>query len=281
VTAHERLQQTLSTIEVIQACDPSPAEILVHVDGRNSALIEAIENRFPKVRLLVSERLIGPGGGRNKLVEAATNEFVASFDDDSYPVDSDYFAKALQLFEQFPKAAIICAALFHKGETITPPEQTGAWNADFCGGASVYRRSAFLKTGGYVPLPIAYGMEEADLALRLHSSGGKILRTKWLRVFHDTDLKRHDDPEITAGSIANVALLTYLRYPPSLWIIGGLQCVRRIMWLIRNGRWQGIGSGLLMIPRHLKAHRKYRQILSNENVKSYLSLRRAAMPVTF
>ena len=58
-------------------------------------------------------------------------------------------------------------------------------------GACVYRRSAFLEAGGYVPLPVAYGMEEVDLALRLHSRGGKILTTPWLRVFHNTDLKRH------------------------------------------------------------------------------------------
>lgn len=281
MTAHSRVEQTLSTLEVIHACDPSPAEVVVHVDGRNRELINAIECRFPDVRLLVSDRLIGPGGGRNKLVEAARNEFVASFDDDSYPLDSDYFAKSLQLFEHFPKAAIVCAALFHKGETIAAAEQSGEWNADFSGGAAVYRRKSFLETGGYVPLPIAYGMEEADLALRLHASGGKILQTKWLRVFHDTDLKRHSDPEITAGSIANLALLTYLRYPPSLWAVGALQCARRIIWLMKNRRWHGIGAGVLMIPRHLKAHRMYRQRLSNDNVKSYLSLRRASLPVTF
>lgn len=281
VTAHERVQQTLSTIEVIQGCNPSPDEVVVHVDGRNRELIEAIESRFPEVRLLVSDRLIGPGGGRNRLVEAASNEFVASFDDDSYPLDSDYFAKSLQLFKQFPEAAIICAALFHKGDSIAPIERSGEWNADFCGAAAIYRRKCFLETGGYVPLRIAYGMEEADLALRVHASGGKILQTKWVRVFHDSDLKHHNDPQITAGTIANLALLTYLRYPPSLWIVGALQCTRRIVWSLKNRRWQGIGSGVFMIPRHLKAHRQYKRRLSNDKVKSYLSLRRTSLPVTF
>jgi len=281
VTAHERLEQTLSTLKVIEMCEPSPSEIVVHVDGRNIPLIKSIENEFPKAQVIVSETPVGPGGGRNKLIQAATNDLVASFDDDSYPLDMDYFGKAFQLFERFPKAAIICATLFHRGETIKGAEQSAAWTADFSGGAAIYRRVSFLETGGYVPLPIAYGMEEADLALRLHALGGKILQTKWLRVFHDTDLKRHGNPEITACSIANLALLTYLRYPRSLWFVGAVQCTRRILWLLKNGRWRGVCSGLFMIPGHLKAHRSYRQRLSNDNVKSYLSLRRTAVPATF
>jgi len=281
ITAHERLEQTMSTLEIIQRCDPSPSEIVVHVDGRNTQLIESIKSQFPKARLIVSERLVGPGGGRNKLIEAATNEFVASFDDDSYPLDADYFGRAFQLFEQFPQAAIICAALFHRGDAIKAPEQMAEWTADFSGGAAVCRRKAFLETGGYVPLPIAYGMEEADLALRLHALGGKILKTKWLRVFHDTDLNRHSEPAITASSIANLALLTYLRYPPALWFVGAIQCTRRIVWLLKHGRWRGICSGVVMIPGHLKAHRTYKGRLSTDSVKSYLSLRRTAMPATF
>jgi len=116
VTAHDRVEQTLSTLEVIQTCDPSPAEIVVHVDGTNPLLIKAIKKDFPNVRLIVSETSVGPGGGRNKLIEAATNEFVASFDDDSYPIDSDYFARALRVFEKFPEAAVVCAGVSGRGD---------------------------------------------------------------------------------------------------------------------------------------------------------------------
>ncbi len=186
-------------------------------------------------------------------MNAAQFEFVASFDDDSYPIDSDYFARALKLFEKFPEASVICAALYHAGESIGLDERSAQWTADFSGGACIYRRSAFLEAGGYVPLPVAYGMEEVDLAIRLHSRGGKILTTPWLRVFHNTDLKRHGDPRVTAGSIANLALLAYLRYPVSLWAIGVGQCANRLLWLLRHGRRRGILKGLTMIPAHLWA----------------------------
>jgi GT2 family glycosyltransferase len=275
VTAYERIEQTLATLIVLQNCDPRPAEVLVHVDGHQTSCAEAIRAAFPEVRVLLSEERVGPGGGRNKLMAVATAELIASFDDDSYPIDSDYFARAVQLFKQHGDASVICAALYHRGETITLDGRDAQWTADFSGGACVYRREAFLDAGGYVPLAVAYGMEEVDLALRLHSRGARILTCSWLRVFHDTDLERHSDPRVTAGSIANVALLAYLRYPASLWLVGVGQCLKRILWLLRHRRWRGIFTGLAKIPSHLRANRRYRMPLRYDAVRSYLALRRA------
>lgn len=278
VTAYERTEQTLATLRVIQSCVPRPGEVLVHVDANQSACENAIRAAFPGVRVLRSEEQVGPGGGRNKLVEAARFEFIASFDDDSYPIDSDYFARALQIFEKFPEASLVCAVLYHAGESIGLDERTAQWTADFSGGACIYRRKAFLDAGGYVPLPVAYGMEEVDLAIRLHSQGGKILTTRWLRVFHNTDLKRHGDPVVTAGSIANLALLAYLRYPVSLWGIGVGQCANRLLWLLRHGRRRGIVKGVTMIPGHVWENHRYRAPVSKTVVRSYLALRRAPVP---
>jgi len=274
VTAYERIEQTLETLRIIQSCTPPPDEVLVHVDANRRDCEEAIRKAFPAVRVLRSKEQVGPGGGRNKLVDAAQFEFVASFDDDSYPIDADYFARAAKLFEQFPDASVICAALYHVGEAIGLDDRQAQWTADFSGGACIYRRQEFLDAGGYVPLPVAYGMEEVDLAIRLHSRGGRILTTRWLRVFHNTNLERHADPRVTAGSIANLALLAYLRYPVSLWGIGVGQCANRLLWLLRHGRRRGILKGVTMIPAHLRAHHRYRLPVSGAAVKSYLALRR-------
>jgi GT2 family glycosyltransferase len=279
VTACDRVDQTLATLHVIQSCVPPPDEVLVHVDANQVECESAVREAFPNVRVLRSTDQVGPGGGRNKLMNAAQSDFVASFDDDSYPIDSDYFARALTLFEKFPEASVVCAALYHTGESIGRDEQRARWTADFLGGACVYRRSAFLEAGGYVPLPVAYGMEEVDLALRVHSRGGKILTSQWLRVFHNSDLRHHADPRVTAGSIANLALLAYLRYPASLWCIGVGQCANRLLWLLRHGRRRGILKGLTMIPAHLRANRQYRLPVSKKALRSYLALRRAPVAV--
>lgn len=274
VTAYERIDQTLATLRVIQSCVPAPDEVLVHVDANQIECEEAVRNAFPDVHMMRSRDQVGPGGGRNRVLNAARFEFVASFDDDSYPIDSDYFARVKNVFERFPEAAVVSAALYHAGESIGLDDRSAKWTADFSGGACIFRRSAFVEAGGYVPLPVAYGMEEVDLAIRLHSRGGRILTTPWLRVFHNTDLTRHGDPRVTAGSIANLALLAYLRYPVSLWGIGLGQCANRLLWLLRHGRRRGIVKGLTMIPAHLRSHHQYRLPLSKRAVRSYLALRR-------
>src|ERR1044072_962516 len=280
VTAYERVDQTLATLRVLQSCVPAPDEILVHVDANQIACEKAIRDAFPGIQILRSAEQVGPGGGRNKLGSAARGEFVASFDDDSYPIDSDYFARARQIFDKFPQASLVCSALYHARESIGLDERSAHWTADFSGGACIFRRQAFIDAGGYVPLPVAYGMEEGDLAIRLHSRGGMILTTPWLRVFHNTDLKRHGDPSVTAGSIANLALLTYLRYPVSLWAIGVGQCAKRLVWLLRHDRRRGIVKGVTMIPAHLWANHRHRLPVSRRAVRSYLALRRAPVTVS-
>lgn len=275
VTAYQRIDQTVCTLKKLRACRPAPEEIIVHVDGNQTDCAKAIRDAVPEVRMIVTEQNVGPGGGRNKMIAAATHEFVASFDDDSYPIDQDYFKRVLIIVDKFNGASIVTGAVYQPGEHVAPDEQSASWVSDFSGGACVYRRADFLTTGGYVPLPVAYGMEEVDLALRLHSQGGRILKTPWLRVFHDTDLTHHANPEITAATVANLALLAYLRYPPSFWPIGLGQCCNRIFWLLRHGRWQGVISGLIMIPTHLRNNRRYRERIESRSVRSYLNLRRS------
>ena len=279
VTAFERIDRTLATLDILRRCEPAPAEILVHVDGNQHQCADAIRRSHPHVRILVSQGHVGPGGGRNELIAAARQPIVASFDDDSYPIDRDYFSRLEQLFDQYPAAWVVDAQVFHLNQAIEPDSPAADWVADFSGGACAYRRERFLETGGYVSLPTAYGMEEVDLALRLHALGGRVVRSRWLRVFHDTDLARHAEPTVTSASIANLALLTYLRYPVSLWVVGAGQCANRIWWLVRNGRTRGVLRGLRDIPATLRRHRAARRLVAAADVLSYLRLRRRSEPV--
>jgi len=252
---------------------------LVHVDENQVDCAAAIRAAWPRLRVILSERNLGPGGGRNQLIEAAAYPLIASFDDDSYPIDVDYFARVGALFAKFPEASLLCARLFHLNEQLEPAAMTAEWVADFVGCACVYRRERLQDTGGYVPLPLAYGMEEVDLALRLHAKGHRVLYTPWLRVFHDTDRGRHADSRVTAASIANTALLAYLRYPASLWAVGVWQCLNRVRWLVQNGRRDGIAAGLASIPSQLRKYRTHRDRVSASAVRSYLALRRRSVPL--
>jgi GT2 family glycosyltransferase len=281
VTAYRRIDQTLFTLEKIKECSPPPDEILVHVDGNQTEFANAVRRTFPEIKVLVSETNVGPGGGRNKLINAAANELVASFDDDSYPLDVDYFARLARTFANYRDAWIVTALVFERGVAQTPLANYGEWVADFSGGACAYRRDEFLRTGGYVPLPLAYGMEEVDLAIRLHARGGRVLRDRSLRVFHDTDLSHHNAPRITSASVRNLAMLTFLRYPLVLWPIGVAQLLNRVSWLTTHGRHAGLVSGLLSIPFIPFRYGYYRGPVSITTLLSYLKLRRNPVSFTF
>lgn len=278
VTAYRRPEAVLRTLKILADCDPRPAEILVHVDGAEQACAAAIAGAFPGLAVMVSDTHVGPGGGRNRLVARAGHELVASFDDDSYPVDRDYFSRVAQVFDEYPAAWVVDAQVFHLHERLGPDTATASWVADFSGGGCAYRRTRFLEVGGYVPLPTAYGMEEVDFGLRLHALGGRVLRSGRLRVLHHTDLGHHADPAVTAASIVNIALLAYLRYPWSMWIVGAGQCANRIQWLLRHGRSRGVLAGLSAIPETLARYRHHRQPLASRVVRSFLALRRQAQP---
>jgi len=271
----QRPDVLLTALAQIYRCKPIPDEIIVHIDGGDTVTEASLLNsEFREVVIIKNATQVGPGGGRNLAIARAKNAIVASFDDDSYPIDSDYFARLMQLFDRFPKAAVIGSAIFHQNEAVNPDEYTATWVADFVGCGCAYRRDVFLQTRGYVQLPLAYGMEETDLSLRLHDLGWGILQSPWLRVFHDTKLEHHNNPKITAASIANQALLAYLRYPVNLWWLGGVQCLSRIFWLMRHQRWNGILTGLISIPGLIHHHHSHRQTVSSKSLLSYLRLRR-------
>lgn len=276
VTAFDRVDQTIVTLARIKACIPPPDEILVHVDGNREDCADAIRLAHQDVTLIFSEASVGPGGGRNKLVAAARNELVASFDDDSYPIDIDYFERVQRIASSEIAAAVISASVFHPEETIGTDRQVATCVASFVSCGSVFRRQAFLEAGGFLPLVVAYGMEEEDLSLRLHDRGLEVVHTPWLRVFHDADRRRHAHPRVNAGVIANLALLVYLRYPPRYWPYGLLQLANRVFWCLRAGRLAGILSGLLSIPRHLYRYRGYRSPVTVEALRRRFAARNSA-----
>ncbi len=270
VPACRRQDKLLETLRRIQSCHPAPAEILVHVDGGDSVIVEAIRMFDPGIRVLVSDQLLGPGGSRNRLIAAAEHELVANFDDDSFPANLGYFTRVMDLAKHFPEAAIFSAAS-HAKEWQNPNFQRIAVPSG-CG--CVFRRSWFQLTKGFVPLPTAYNMEEVDIGLQLHALGGMIVHDPLLRVVHDNVLMREVDAGTNALVLANTALFSYLRYPVWLWPVGAWSVLNRLVLLLCWGWTAGILEGLRMVPDHLHKHKRYRREINSPSIFSWLLLRR-------
>jgi len=285
IPTYQRPDQLLVALDKIVRCRPRPSEIVIHIDAGDrttqsavaQAALDSIESL--SVKVIQSEVSAGPGGGRTRAIAHATHEFIASFDDDSYPLDSDYFSRLMHLFKAFPRAAIIGAAIFHIGEEILLDTQKTQQVPDFIGCGCAYRKSIFQQTCGYLPLTVAYGMEENDLALQVADLDDWIIvKSDWLRVFHDTELTHHSSAKVTAASIANLALLAYLRYPASFFLLGVAQCLNRVKWLIQHRRFKGIFRGVVSIPALIFKHRQRRSPVTSQALVAYRALHRESLP---
>jgi len=256
-----RGEKVFEVISRLRACTPNPAEIIVHVDGSDGLLERDLIKRFPEVRWLSSATRIGPGGGRDRCLRAATQPYFASFDDDSWPMDSDYFSALVRLFEADSGIGLISAVNIHPWEKVSVRSEVLESVVAFAGCGFAMRKSAYEKISGYVDRPWAYNAEEVDVALQLHAFGWKMVRWGELRVFHNTALRHHEDIQVTAAAIQNVALIAWLRYPLALWPRGMLQIGNCAVDRIRRGRWRGVPAGLCGVLPTLWKFRSHRHPL--------------------
>lgn len=274
IPTYRRAQDLLHTLKAVQACVPAPEEIIVHVDGGDAASADAVRSAFRDIRILSSDETLGPGGSRSRLMDAASNEIVVSLDDDSYPLDTDFFAAVAAAMERHPGAGVIAMNIVHDGEPLVERRQKARAVADFVGCGCVYRRSAFRDTAGYVPIQPAYGVEEVDLALQLVDAGWTIIHDDDLRVRHATSRSHQASAAITAAHISNIALLAFLRYPLRYWPLGLAQVANRIFWSLRNHRYAGIADGIGAIPGKIWRFRAVRRPVSPVTMRKLAGLRR-------
>ena len=257
----------------LQACQPAPDEILVHIDAGDDATAPMVRARFPSVKILQSQSRVGPGGGRNKLIEAAKNEWVVSFDDDSWPVDLCFFEQASNILRQFDGDLIACQITESGEMDSTHKDSVTGPATSFVGCGCIVRRSAFLRTVGYVPLRYAYGMEENDVAIKLINQGSTIHFDSRLHVYHDCDRDLHHAHfGINAAHISNTILFAFLRYPIRYWPVGLLQMLNRIRYSVSKGRFRGICWGILRTPWICWKYRSFREPVSSTTVDKFRNM---------
>ena len=267
VPTFQRTEALRQCIEKILLTNLVPQEVLIHIDAEDLTTETLLEASFShRVRWIKSQTSQGPGGGRNLLIREAKHSFIASFDDDSWPLDPNYFQIAAETFAAHPQAAVLCAQEIRRN---TPhPNSNGPIKPISCfqNCACLIRREAFLETSGYLPLRYAYGMEEADVALQLLDRGWQILEVPQLRVFHNTELAHHASSAINAAHITNIALRAYLRYPVAYWPLGIAQVFNRVKFAVDGGCYNGILSGLGQIPLTLWKYRKQRSPVKGSTI---------------
>ncbi|MES2597875.1 MAG: glycosyltransferase [Verrucomicrobiota bacterium] len=223
------------TLGHVCACSPLPQEILIHCDGGWELAAELIAGLPVPVRVIRSADNVGPGGGRHRLYHEAACEIITSFDDDSWPLDREYFAQALAVMEAFPRVAVMSPAVYLREKPVLQPMLEASLIRSFEGSASVNRKSMYVQLPGYVPVPAAYGVEEADLSLQIHAAGWEILSCLWMRAWHDRPYA--DNRHSVLPWVRNEVLLAYLRFPRIGQPWGWLRAMRHVWRHRREVGW--------------------------------------------
>ena len=275
IPTYNRGSAVVSVLEKVLACDPQPAEIWVHIDQNDGVLERHLMERFPGVHILTSAGRLGPGGGRHRCLLACGAPYAVSLDDDSWPVDADFFAAIEPLFSSYPSAAIFGASIWHRAEAEIRRSRVVRRVASYVGCGHAMRVAAYRDIRGYLARPMAYAIEESDVGLQLFVRGWQVFSAEELRVYHDTDRTHHEAAEVTASTITNLALLAFLHYPAMDLGRGAAQVANRVAYSVRRGRIRGVASGVGGIVTECYRNRALRAPIRHEALMEYLRLRQS------
>lgn len=261
ILTHNRAAEALNTVRRMSALSERPRLVVVD-NASTDGTAEIMARAFPYVHLIQLERNIG-AAARNVGVRRIETPYVAFCDDDTVWAAGS-LARACELLDAYPGVGALTARVLVGAEERDDPvcaimassplpstALPGKAVLGFLAGACVFRRDAFLETGGYEPR-FLIGGEEALLALDLAARGHAVVYTKELTVHHYPSPQR--DPALRQRHMVRNALwVAWLRRPlrsalaRTLAILGGasrsgaslpglIDAARGLPWVLRNRR---------------------------------------------
>lgn len=185
IATHDRKDDLARTCAVISRLQPPPDAVVICADACADGTIGFIRAEYPSFELLVNESSLGSIGSRDRMIRHTSSDVVVSFDDDSYPLETDFIARVRKLFAN-PRLAV---ATFPQRTDEYPSslEATDFGPSRFVGSfansAAAIRRSIYLELGGY-PTQFHHMYEEPDFALRCVGAGFAVRFETGLTVRH-------------------------------------------------------------------------------------------------
>ncbi len=176
---YEKVDQT---IECLQSFLPFDIPIYVLNNGSSKKSVEALEsftNNFSNIRIIHSEKNLGVGVGRNKLIHETTHEWMFFIDNDITINTYNFLSVLYTEIRNNPSIEAFMPRLFNKHDdmylkhpqmkmqdkSVWIDRAKGAETNMFPGGAAVIRRTMFERLGFY-DKQMFVGLEDFEMALR-------------------------------------------------------------------------------------------------------------------
>ena len=199
---------------------------------------------------------------RDRMLRLAKGDIVMSLDDDSYPLDDDFFARVRELFAEYPDAAVISfPEIRDNGESAsatktpgTPPHLVSAYPN--CA-ASMWRKM-YLESAGF-PVFFGHMYEESDYSLQCYALGYEVRFEPSLRIRHHVSPVRREPIQRHHFNARNELWSVWMRCPfPQViavslfrvWRQFRYACSEGFSWAVREPVWwcaalKGLGQCVL------------------------------------
>jgi GT2 family glycosyltransferase len=239
------------------------APVIVVDNGSQDGTSEAVRRCFPSVRLIRLERNKGVAA-RNVGARMARTPFVAFSDDDSW-WDAGALDTAAQILRDHPRLALVAArTLVGPNRRLDPVsaemaasplparrDQPGRPVLGFLACASVVRRDAFLKVGGFSQLLFIIG-EETLLAYDLAAAGHDLSYVDTVTALHYPSTASRSGRRRL--QLRNALLISWMRRPLRRAFADTVRLARTAA--TSADAFGALGAAFLRLPAALASRRK-------------------------
>jgi glycosyltransferase involved in cell wall biosynthesis len=248
ITTRNRCANLRQTLTRLASMNPPASEILVTADGCTDGTVALVQKEFSHCRLTVNETCLGSIRSRDRMLHDASGDVVMSLDDDSYPLEDDFFAKLPALFLAHPEVSVITFPELRDDGSFVPatksPSSPGHYVSAYPNGAAAMRRSDYLKTTGY-PASFFHAYEEPDYALQMYALGKAVWFDPSLVVRHHFSPTNRNNLRTHHFNARNELWSVWMRCPwPWLPFVSLFRILRQFAYACSNG-----GDWMIQEPR--------------------------------
>jgi GT2 family glycosyltransferase len=190
----------------------APLRVAV-IDDASSDETPTLRYEFKSVSWERWEQGQGLVRARNQMMLTAAENYYVSLDDDSWFIQGDEIAIAVDFLERHRQVAAVAFDILspdRPNQVSRGPQRSVAM---FIGCGHLLRLSAVKELGGYAEFPGAYGAEEKDFCLRLIDAGYQIVKLDGVHVWHDKSSLARNIPLQHCSGVCNDLALTLRRVP--------------------------------------------------------------------
>jgi glycosyltransferase involved in cell wall biosynthesis len=249
ITTRNRCEELRRTLAKVQELQPQPNEILICADGCTDETSQMVRSEFPQCTVIENEQARGSVFSRDRLLRLAKSDIVMSLDDDSYPLDNDFFAQLKNLFAQYIRAAVISFPEIRDGAAFAHPNKSSSSPAHlvsaYANCAAAMRRDVYLRSEGF-PIFFDHMYEEPDFALQCYALGYQVWFWPSVRIRHHVTSAQRDEISRHHLNARNELWSVLMRCPfPQLipvalfriWRQFRYACSEGLAWVIREPVW--------------------------------------------